>query len=205
VPPVAPLRPQGCNLLIRQQPKEALVTADGKERTRKPIDPPPIIELNVPPTYDPHQQYLQSPYLFTCVSLWKADKDEPYDGSGEKSLTGSLVSSLHRLKDVSNKDGGFFIFGDISVRVQGTFRLRFSLYEFQNGGVEVQCLGTCNSDKFKVLPAKDFKGMEESTYLSRAFSDQGVRLRLRKEPRGMMGGKRTYPYSSESSDAPLRP
>jgi hypothetical protein len=29
--------------------------------------------------------------------------------------------------------------------------------------------------------------MDESTYLSRAFSDQGVRLRLRKEPRAMMG------------------
>jgi hypothetical protein len=28
--------------------------------------------------------------------------------------------------------------------------------------------------------------MDESTYLSRAFSDQGVRLRLRKEPRAMM-------------------
>jgi hypothetical protein len=37
-----------------------------------------------------------------------------------------------------------------------------------------------------VLLPKDFKGMDESTYLSRAFSDQGVRLRLRKEPRAMM-------------------
>jgi hypothetical protein len=27
--------------------------------------------------------------------------------------------------------------------------------------------------------------MEESSYLSRAFSDQGVRLRLRKEPRSI--------------------
>lgn len=35
--------------------------------------------------------------------------------------------------------------------------------------------------------------MEESTYLSRAFSDQGVRLRLRKEPRALMSGsKRPY-------------
>ena len=70
---------------------------------------------------------------------------------------------------------------------------------------DVQFLGSCTSDVFKgtlstellnrmrrplltdaVLPPKDFKGMEESTYLSRAFSDQGVRLRLRKEPRAMM-------------------
>ena len=33
---------------------------------------------------------------------------------------------------------------------------------------------------------KDWKGLDESTVLSRAFSDQGVRLRLRKEPRGLM-------------------
>jgi hypothetical protein len=36
-----------------------------------------------------------------------------------------------------------------------------------------------------VVAAKDFHGMEESSYLSRAFSDQGVRLRLRKEPRSI--------------------
>lgn len=46
--------------------------------------------------------------------------------------------------------------------------------------------GASISDHRKVLLPKDFKGMEESTYLSRAFSDQGVRLRLRKEPRAMM-------------------
>ncbi|OAL52304.1 hypothetical protein IQ07DRAFT_468869, partial [Pyrenochaeta sp. DS3sAY3a] len=118
-----------------------------------------------------------------CACLYKPDKDEPYDVSTDKSLAGTLVSSLHRLKDVSNKDGGFFVFGDISIKVQGTFRLCFSLYEFQQDTFTVQHLGHAISDKFKVLPAKDFKGLEESTYLSRAFSDQGVRLRLRKEPR----------------------
>ncbi len=38
-----------------------------------------------------------------------------------------------------------------------------------------------------VVAAKDFRGLAESSHLSRAFSDQGVRLRLRKEPRGLMG------------------
>lgn len=50
--------------------------------------------------------------------------------------------------------------------------------------------------------------MEESTYLSRAFSDQGVRLRLRKEPRAMMGNKRPYPYGppdTASTNTPIRP
>jgi hypothetical protein len=204
-PPIAPLRPESCLLVIRQHPKEALVTAEGKEKARKPVDPPPILELQVPTHHDPHQQFLQSPYLFVSVSLINSDKDEPYEGCSAQSLTGSLVSSLHRLKDVSNKDGGFFIFGDISVKISGTFRLRFNLYEFQEAGTMVHCLGTIDSDKFHVLTNKDFKGMEESTYLSRAFSDQGVRLRLRKEPRGMMGNKRGYSSTYESSDTPLRP
>ncbi|KAF2267531.1 hypothetical protein CC78DRAFT_456854 [Lojkania enalia] len=122
-----------------------------------------------------------------CTSLYKVDKNEAWDGGGSKSLAGSLVSSLHRLKDVDNKDGGFFVFGDISVKVQGSFRLHFSLFDLQKDACEVQYLGSITSDPFKaVLLPKDFKGMDESTYLSRAFSDQGVRLRLRKEPRAMM-------------------
>lgn len=48
--------------------------------------------------------------------------------------------------------------------------------------------------------------MDESTYLSRAFSDQGVRLRLRKEPRAMMGNKRSFPYSMDGqTSTPIRP
>ena len=131
----------------------------------------------------------------TC-SLFK-----PNDKGGQKdsaALAGSLVSSLHRLKDVDNKDGGFFVFGDISVKVAGQHRLQFSLYELRKDTVEVACLGSIVSDSFNVVHQKDFKGLDESTYLSRAFSDQGVRLRLRKEPRTMLGAgtKRPYSYTS---------
>lgn len=58
------------------------------------------------------------------------------------------MSSLHRLKDVDNTgecesvysydgvliaslDGGFFVFGDLSVKIEGEFRLRFSLFEMR--------------------------------------------------------------------------
>lgn len=42
------------------------------------------------------------------------------------------------------------------------------------------------SDKFAVSPPKSFPGMAESTFLSRSFADQGVKLRIRKEPRTVM-------------------
>jgi hypothetical protein len=41
-----------------------------------------------------------------------------------KSTSGSVVSSLYRLKDTSGKDGAFFVFPDLSVRMEGRYRLK---------------------------------------------------------------------------------
>lgn len=209
------LTPAACRLTVRQQPKEALVTVKGKEKFRKPLDPPPMLQLSVSSETDPNQQFLQNPYLFVSVSLYRHDKDEPIEGTPSDTMAGTLVSSLHRLKDIDNKDGAFFIFGDISIKVQGWYKLRFTLYELQPTFISLpdlpqyqamdpcdmlgtyQCLGHATSDKFQVVLPKDFKGLEESTYLSRAFSDQGVRLRLRKEARGMMSNKRSLGGDSD--------
>jgi hypothetical protein len=199
-----PLRPNTCHLEVRQQPREALVTVKGKEKFRKPVDPPPILQLKLNDSTNLSVDFLQNPYIFVSASLWKADRDEPVEHTPNDSLAGTLVSSLHRLKDIDNKDGGFFVFGDISVRIQGSFRLYFTMYEFQPSQGEFQFLGSQTSEKFDVVLPKDFKGLEESTYLSRAFSDQGVRLRLRKEARGMM--KRAYASETESTtQAPIAP
>jgi hypothetical protein len=206
VAPVAPRVQTRLSLEIRQQPKEALLAVRGKEKFRKPVDPPPILFLKVTPEGEPNVLYLQNPYIFVSVSLYKADKDEPIDSSPNDSLTGTLVSSLHRLKDIDNKDGGFFVFGDISIKQQGLFRLHFTLYEFQPDMNGFTYLASQTSDRFSVVLPKDFKGLEESTYLSRAFSDQGVRLRIRKESRGM-AAKRTYeePASNSNPNAPIAP
>ena len=37
-----------------------------------------------------------------------------------------------------------------------------------------------------VFSTKSFPGMNESTFLSRSFGDQGVRLRIRKEARAQL-------------------
>ena len=217
-----PLSAGNVGLQVRQEPRKALLMVEGREKGRKPVDPPPVIQLRVSQTADPnrcvdgspaeggggantgHSHFLQSPYLFMCVGLWRADVDEAVDGkSPQQHLAGSLVSSLHRLRDLDNKDGGFFVFGDISVKKQGTFRLHFSLFELVKGptpqdasAVPIQSM---TSQPFSVLAGKEFDGLAQSTQLSRAFSDQGVRLRLRKEPRGCAGQKRSR---SESQPAP---
>lgn len=115
-------------------------------------------------------------------------EDTPVSCQNGNPLFGTQVSSLHKLKDTNNQDGGFFVFGDLSVKVEGKFRLKFTLYEVSNG--EVSQLGEITSRVFEVYSPKVFPGMEESTFLTRSFSDQGVRLRLRKDSRSMTTRKR---------------
>ncbi|ORX91184.1 hypothetical protein K493DRAFT_228686 [Basidiobolus meristosporus CBS 931.73] len=93
-------------------------------------------------------------------------------------ICGTLCSSLYKLKDIDNTYGGFFIFPEISVRVEGNFRLKFKLYEIISGqSILMKC---AYSNVFTVYSSKGFPGMEESTFLSRSFSDQGARIRIRR-------------------------
>ncbi|KAJ5102576.1 Velvet factor [Penicillium argentinense] len=185
------------DLTIRQQPDRARV-AGGKEKERKPIDPPPIVQLRVREEGSYLAlHYLQSPYYFMTCSLYDASDDRPVPVAPSTALAGTLVSSLHRLKDVDNSDGGFFVFGDLSVKIEGEFRLKFSLFEMRKQ--QVIYLKTIISDRFRVSPPKNFPGMMESTFLSRSFADQGVKLRIRKEPRTMM--KRSAPRPDEFPQA----
>nr|POE74569.1 spore development regulator vosa [Quercus suber] len=91
---------------------------------RKPVDPPPIVQMNVKPHVDPN-----SPHVFMCASpLQGAEGEEQVP---QEKVVGQQVSSLHRLKDINDEDGGFFVFGDISLRGTGTHRLRFDLYNLE--------------------------------------------------------------------------
>ncbi|CAI2167200.1 18031_t:CDS:2, partial [Funneliformis geosporum] len=183
-------------LVIRQQPKQARLCSS-KERDRRPLDPPPIIQLKIDGYGDEAQNFLQSPYYFMCANLvHPTDNSESFTISS-RYLAGTVVSSLHKLKDIDNNDGGFFVFGDISVRVEGRYRLRFSLFEIVRD--EVVHIQSAISDVFTVYSPKTFPGMSESTFLSRSFSDQGVRIRIRKEHRIQM--KRPQSNNRQSDTA----
>lgn len=122
---------------------------------RRPIDPPPIVQLRVitpanptpsPPSGTPNgiQSYLQNPYYFMFASLASPDTDEELhllkDGK-TRCTTGSVVSSLYHLKDSENggQDAGFFVFPDLSVRTEGSYRLKLTLFEVI-GCVPLSCL-----------------------------------------------------------------
>ncbi|KAJ3153318.1 hypothetical protein HDU86_005273 [Geranomyces michiganensis] len=161
----------------------------GEKVDRRPLDPPPIIQLEIKNTaFSDENSYLYNPYYFMYASLIAPESEEELhllrDGK-TRSTTGSIVSSLYRLKDLDNKDGAFFVFPDLSVRMEGTYRLKFSLFEIINTEI-YHCTSIC-SDAFNVYPAKKFPGMEESTFLSRTFAEQGLKIRIRKELRMRKG------------------
>ncbi|CAG8614090.1 685_t:CDS:2 [Paraglomus occultum] len=193
-----PLDSSQYKLIIRQQPKQARLCSN-KERDRRPVDPPPIIQLKIDGYSEEAQNFLQSPYYFMCANLVHPSQEnsEQYNMS-PRVLTGTVVSSLHKLKDIDNQDGGFFVFGDISVRIEGRFRLRFSLFEII--GDEVVHILSILSDIFNVYSPKTFPGMSESTFLSRSFSDQGVKIRIRKEHRIQMKRPTRLTESGEDQD-----
>ncbi|KAK3401583.1 velvet factor-domain-containing protein [Sordaria brevicollis] len=179
-------------LKIRQQPKNARVAIGKEKADRKPIDPPPIIQLDI----HPMRHQIHNPYLILVCKLVAPGSTENDDANHqqpepkENDLTGSLCSSPYVLKDTNNAQGLFFIFQDVSVRREGTYRLEFNLFELKPLTRECIALARTTSDKFVVFPHRYFPGMAESTFLTRSFSDQGVRIRLRKDSRSVSTRKR---------------
>ena len=49
------------------------------------------------------RNYLQSPYFFMCCNLWDAVEERAAQTDSQSVLAGTLVSSLHRLKDIDNQ------------------------------------------------------------------------------------------------------
>ncbi|KAI8615786.1 velvet factor [Chytriomyces sp. MP71] len=117
----------------------------------------------------------------SLISLDNEDEVHILHDGKTRSTTGSIVSSLYRLRDLDNKDGAFFVFPDLSVRMEGSYRLKFSLFEIIN--TEMYYCTSIISNPFNVYSAKKFPGMEESTFLSKAFAEQGLKIRIRKELR----------------------
>lgn len=138
---------------------------------------------------------LTGPYLFMTSSLLPENYDDQSRAPELPSnyLVGSLASSIHRLRDTDNIEGGFFVFGDLSVKQEGRFRLRFTLYErdenFQDPSFHY--VGELITNVFTVFPPKFFPGMADSTQLTRTFSDQGVKVRLRKDSSTIAARKRS--------------
>lgn len=203
----------GYDLKVRQQPERARMCGFG-EKDRRPIDPPPIVELiktDGPPTPEEIQG------LVLQCTLWNEQGTEhrniirtmtsgstPGLGSGEELPTqpeekyarvmmGNIFANSILLEDDKGVRGYFYIFPDLSIRVEGRYRLKFDLLhlvlppDMVPGGHRV--VAEKLSDIFVVYAAKKFPGMTESTELTKAIARQGVKISVRGEPRGRREGK----------------
>ncbi|KAL0137068.1 velvet factor-domain-containing protein [Mucor lusitanicus] len=167
------------DIILRQQPTRAKISVPN-ERDKRSIEPPPIVQMQwINFSNEEKKQSLQSPFYFVMVNIVHAETpDTASPLPTQEYLSGATVSSLYRLRDIDNTDGGFFVFGDLAVKKQGYFRLYFSLFEMIDGIVENR--KNILSNAFMVYTTKQYPGPMESTFLSRAFSDQGVKIRVRK-------------------------
>ncbi|OCF33977.1 hypothetical protein I316_04323 [Kwoniella heveanensis BCC8398] len=210
-PPPTSRREHDCvlrryEMKMRQQPVQARMCGVGEKSDRRPVDPTPIIQLKVidgdgediTPT-DPRARsslhrpspgpngmtFMQNPYyfLFACLVGGDEQDDELHviDDGKTRFLTGTPVSSLYHLKDLDNSDAAFFVFPDLGVRKEGRYKLKLTLFEIVDQ--EVYYCTTMNTSTFSVYSAKKFPGMSKASDLSKSFAEQGLKIRVRKDPR----------------------
>lgn len=183
-------------LTVKQQPERAKA-ANAKDKDRKPIDPPPILQLDVDPSQDPLQVYITSPYLFVQTFLMGPNDSDP--DPDMNSLAGNTCTSGHVVKDGRGVHNMMFCLNDLSVKKEGTYRLRFCLFKLNTTTGEVEKLTSVCSQPFTTYSGRHFPGMSESTTMTRLLVDAGVRLRLRKESKAMSSKKKNTAFAQMMS------
>ncbi|OMH84576.1 hypothetical protein AX774_g1905 [Zancudomyces culisetae] len=142
-------------LKIVQNPIRARMCGFG-EKDRRPIDPPPVVQLFAFDEYENPVELddIESSKMVTAVTLWSENgafqcdfvinpaslptpQAATYNNAVNvlslhepikmKNLVGITASSGLQLRDDKNNLGTFFIFNDLSVRTEGRFVLRFSV------------------------------------------------------------------------------
>ncbi|PSR93755.1 hypothetical protein PHLCEN_2v4650 [Hermanssonia centrifuga] len=127
-----------------------------------------------------------------------------------RTLVGPLSSNACRLLDEHRKPGIFFLFQDLSIRTEGTFRLRLRLMNVgappapEAGSIRIHCecspvLAQTFTEPFVVFSAKRFPGVPDTTALSIALGNQGQKLPLRNR-NNKQGRKRRRNGSDDSGE-----
>ncbi|CAF9935289.1 hypothetical protein IMSHALPRED_010174 [Imshaugia aleurites] len=152
----------------------------------------PVTPTGYQSQLQPNQGPLLSP---SQLSVPSSDPRSQASGMFTRNLIGSLCVSAFKLTNPNNEMGVWFILQDLSVRTEGSFRLKMN---FVNVGSPVMgttlntasapVLASCFSDKFDVYSAKKFPGVIESTNLSKCFATQGIKIPIRKD--GLRGNER---------------
>ncbi|KAF3919892.1 hypothetical protein ABW21_db0206395 [Orbilia brochopaga] len=184
-------------LTVLQQPERARACGQGAKShaDRRPVDPPPVVELklfqgedNTDVTFSFNSNFFLFATLESARPIANGRVQPP--PALQPVLTGVPVSGMAYLDRPT--PAGYFIFPDLSVRHEGKYRLHFALYEeckeeddrMAMGGQDVTHFRLeVKSKPFTVYSAKKFPGLAESTSLSRIVAEQGCRVRIRRDVR----------------------
>lgn len=163
---------------ISKEDGEAIVDEtqipDGKIVTPKPNQESTVSPKTSSPTI---QQQLDA------SNITKTQRDstgsESEGSLGEiptRNLIGNLVTNAFKLFDDKNEKGIWFILHDLSVRIEGEFKLKFSFVDLSNDEMIFKF-----SEPFRVYSAKKFPGVVDSSQLGRVFASQGVKIPIRRD------------------------
>ncbi|KAG9253526.1 velvet factor-domain-containing protein [Emericellopsis atlantica] len=119
----------------------------------------------------------------------------PGKASSRYNLVGNRAVTAFILRDTEQRPGVWFILHDLSIRHEGFYRLKFSVVHMLRPGARhkqeanitkerTPILVSCFSQAFQVWSAKKFPGVKKSTALSKVFSDQGIKIPIRKGGEG---------------------
>ncbi|KAH7308990.1 velvet factor, partial [Stachybotrys elegans] len=176
-------------LKIHDQPKCARYCALS-EKDRRTIRPEPILELIIESTRlsDPEvEKYLCfENYVVKCSILDETGKQDVSRKAEEEYRHPNLLvgSDVATASVVVNLDGGescFFIFDDLSCRMQGSYRLKFDLVmiNLRNRGTlsgaekHRPFLATVTSDVFTTYSAGAFPGVGKRSELAHLLKAKG--------------------------------
>jgi len=185
-------------LRFRQQPQGSRMIGFG-EKDRRPIDPPPILELIY--LNSTGERIVGADFchdFVACASLFCKDgrlnrshvrqtRHEGYRLDWNKiynSLAGETDANCQVLFDENGRKSNFFIFPQLSVRIKGEFRLKFVIVNPReaerspNGHVPI--IAEIMSEPFIVYTIKNFPGVTKTTELSNLIKNQGIRFNSRR-------------------------
>ncbi|EGO02018.1 hypothetical protein SERLA73DRAFT_86143 [Serpula lacrymans var. lacrymans S7.3] len=183
------------------QPISTDSTSHQNRYSQEPFGPTPAnpfdtTSMYAPPTYSqqsPPTSYYQANYVQSSPPPPpppSSSNNPPLPRhSYTRTLVGPLSANACRLLDEHRKPGIFFLFQDLSVRTEGTFRLRLRLMNVgappapEAGALRVHTdmspvLAQTFTEPFVVYSAKRFPGVPDTTALSIAFGNQGQKLPL---------------------------
>lgn len=161
-------------LTIRQHPKRARMSGLGEIISRRLLDPPLIVMASFPASTNlsKYQNRLVcSASLFGISACKNGRNQEDLDVSTVivpshswqaaparptclTVLMGSTKISPSILQDVDGSLQVFFVFNDLSVRIQGDFQIRCDLFDIMAGTSD-----SCISQIFTVYPPQSYPGV----------------------------------------------